>query len=113
MVKAAQPKTDTHPTQSTPAPNDADVFENDIIEDIFAAVIAMAPQFKAELNKIKHAKREQWAGDRPYIAHRAGDSNSPRNIAIKKDYWQGGERIPLLERRYGLSKARLWQIIKS
>jgi Mor family transcriptional regulator len=87
--------------------------ENDIIEDIFAAVIAMAPQFQAELEKIKHAKREMWAGDRPYIAHRAGDGTSSRNLAIKRDYWQHGERIPLLERRYGLSKARLWQIIKS
>lgn len=104
-------KTATKP--NAPATPDTDACENDIIEDIFAAVIAMAPQFTAELEKIKHAKRQAWAGDRPYIAHRAGDSTSPRNQAIKKDYWQNGERIPLLERRYGLSKARLWQIIKS
>lgn len=88
-------------------------FEHDIIEDIFAAVIDIAPQFKAELEKIKHDKRQAWAGDRPYIAARPGDSTSPRNASIKKDYWQNGERIPLLERRYGLSKTRLWEIIKS
>lgn len=112
MVKTApQVATQSAPT-ATPA-TQPEACENDIIEDIFAAVIAMAPQFRAELEKIKHDKREQWAGDRPYIARRAGDSNSPRNEAIRRDYWQNGERIPLLERRYGLSKARLWQIIKA
>ena len=105
-------KSDSKPRPAAAQPA-APVNENDIIDDIFAAVIAMAPQFQTELEKIKHAKRQAWAGDRPYIAHRAGEGTSSRNLAIKRDYWQHGERIPLLERRYGLSKSRLWEIIKS
>ena len=88
--------------------------ENDIIDDILRRVIAMAPAFTAALAaQIDKQARAQWGGDRPYIAHRNGAGTSSRNAAIKRDYWQGGERIPLLERRYGLAKSRLWEIIKS
>lgn len=87
--------------------------ENDIIDDLLAHVVAMAPGFSAELAKrVDKAVRDKWAGDRPYIAKRSGEGSSQRNAQIKTDYL-GGERIALLERRYKISRARIWQIIKS
>ena len=64
----------------------------------------------------KHASgqaRRVFGGDRVYISRRLGEGTSERNAAIKRDYWQGGEHIPLLERRYGLSSSHIWRIIKS
>ena len=87
--------------------------ENDIIDDILRRVIAMAPGFSAALAaQIDKETRQQWGGDRPYISLRRGAGTSSRNAAIKRDYL-AGEHIPLLERRYGLGKSRLWEIIKS
>lgn len=87
---------------------------NDIIDDILRMVVAMAPGFSAALAaQVEKQARNQWGGDRPYIGKRSGSGTSTRNASIKRDYWQCGERIALLERRYGLSKARLWEIIKS
>ena len=88
--------------------------ENDIIDDILRRVISMAPGFSAALAKqVDKEARAQWGGDRPYISLRRGGGTSARNASIKRDYWQNGEHIPLLERRYSLSKTRLWEIIKS
>lgn len=87
--------------------------ENDIIDDILRRVIAMAPGFSAALAvQIDKEARAKWGGDRPYIGIRSGAGTSSRNAAIKRDYL-AGEHIPLLERRYGLGKSRLWEIIKS
>lgn len=87
--------------------------ENDIIHDVLAAVIAMAPEFSAALAKrVDKEVRSKWAGDRPYIASRAGEGSSQRNAQIKADYLKG-ERIALLERRYKLKRSRIWEIIKS
>lgn len=113
MVKVNQhPKASACEPQATQrqyVPN-----ENDIIDDILRRVIAMAPSFSESLaEQIDKQARAHWGGDRPYIASRSGAGTSARNAAIKRDYWQGGERIPLLERRYGLSKSRLWEIIKA
>ena len=88
--------------------------DNDIISDVLSLVISMAPGFSAALAaQVDRETRERWGGDRPYISKRAGEGNSTRNAEIKRDYWQRGEHIPLLERRYGLGKTRLWEIIKS
>lgn len=88
--------------------------ESDIICDILGLVIAMAPGFSAALAaQVDREARARWGGDRPYISKRAGEGSSTRNAAIKRDYWERGEHIPLLERRYGLGKTRLWEIIKS
>lgn len=87
--------------------------EHDIIEDILSLVVAMAPGFTEELAKRADKQiRDKWAGDRPYIAKRSGEGSSQRNAQIKADYLKG-ERIGLLERRYKISRARIWQIIKS
>jgi Mor family transcriptional regulator len=87
--------------------------ENDIINDILRRVIALAPGFSAALaDQIDKDARAQWGGDRIYIAARSGLCTSQRNEKIKRDYL-AGERIGLLERRYSLRRARIWEIIKS
>ncbi|ARV17485.1 hypothetical protein AEP_00525 [Curvibacter sp. AEP1-3] len=103
--------TPTHSKAATPAAHAGS--ENDIIEDMLSLVLAMAPGFTAELAKQADKQiRAKWAGDRPYIARRSGEGSSERNAQIKADYLRG-ERIALLERRYKVSRSRLWQIIKS
>ena len=86
--------------------------ENDLIDDILMRVIALTPGFSAAVAaQVAAETRDRWGGDRVYI-QRKGDTISTRNASIKRDYL-AGERIPLLERRYGLCKARLWEIIKA
>ena len=85
--------------------------DHDIIEDIFAAVIDMAPAFREQLEKLAREKRDKWAGDRPFISRRAGEGRSQRNEQLIKDYLVG-ERVALLSRRYNLTERRILQIIK-
>lgn len=53
-----------------------------------------------------------WRGERPYIGARAGLAQSARDAAIVRD-WKNGERVPLLMRRYGISRSRVWAILKA
>ena len=87
--------------------------DNDIIDDILARVIALSPAFEAHLaHQVSQEAREQWGGDRPYVARKVGQGYSARNESIKRDYL-AGEHMHLLERRYGIKRSRLWEIIKS
>lgn len=82
----------------------------DLISDLLARVIQMAPGFTAALAaQVERETREKWGGDRVYV-QRKGGTLSHRNEVIKREY-RAGERIALLQRRHGLSPARLWQII--
>ena len=85
--------------------------ENDLIDDVLRRVIEMAPAFSAALAKqISEQVRHDWAGELLYIAKNNTSMRGQRDIKIKRD-WQMGERLALLERRYGLSERRLRQII--
>ena len=90
-------------------------FNDDIIDDVLRRVIEMAPEFSAALAaQIARETRHEWAGDKVrifYIARRDEETRSQRNEAILRDY-RGGERLALLERRYGLTQRRILQIIK-
>jgi Mor family transcriptional regulator len=50
-----------------------------------------------------------WKGSRWYVTGQ--NDTSARNAAIVRDYMRG-ERLALLERRYGLTQRRLLQIVK-
>lgn len=114
----------THPTTTEatrrprPAKEDAAPYPDagtgdDIVQDILSLVLSMAPGFTAALARQVDAQvRERWGGDRPFIARRVGEGRSARNAAIRRDYL-AGERLTLLERRYGLSERHLLRIIKS
>lgn len=86
---------------------------DDIIDYTLACVLAMAPELsQALLQQASAQVRDTFGGDRVYVSRRAGEGSSARNAQIKRDYL-AGEHIPLLERRYGLKRSRLWEIIKS
>lgn len=91
----------------------------DVIEYTIACALALSPpELRSQLREhiAQHASaqaRRIFGGDRLYISRKAGEGSSARNAAIKRDYWQNGEHIPLLERRYGLKARQLWYIIKS
>lgn len=90
----------------------------DVIEYTIACALALSPpELRAELRQhiATHASKQArrvFGGDRVYIGIKAGQGHSSRNEAIKRDYL-AGEHIPLLERRYGVKRSRLWEIIKS
>lgn len=104
-----------------PQPNPAPLFAgqsseadnpDDFVDQVLATVRALVPGLSADLcDRASAAIRERWGGDRPYIARRAGEGRSGRNESIRRDY-QRGERLALLERRYGLTQRRLLQIVK-
>ena len=92
---------------------------DDVIEYTLACALALSPPdirayLREHIMRTAGAQsRKVFGGDRVYIGKRTSDASSTRNDNIKRDYWQRGERIALLERRYGLGKTRLWEIIKS
>lgn len=108
---ASEPKT-TAPAQ----PMLASVpHSDDIVEYTLRCVLAMAPQLTEAIRQgiqsnVDRQVREVFGGERAYISRRPGEGRFVRNAQIRRDY-KAGERIPLLMRRYGLSAARLWQII--
>jgi Mor family transcriptional regulator len=99
---------------------------DDLIDDILETVLQMAPAFCAALTehrdqlqalavKVSQQKHHEYAGERVYVpstTEAARRERGTRNAAILRDH-QAGERMMLLERRYGLSRVALWKIINS
>jgi Mor family transcriptional regulator len=89
---------------------------NDIVVDILQRCLSLAQKSQAPLTEkdiadVEREVRNDWGGDRPFIAKRNGEGHSQRNSRIMRDYL-AGERLKLLERRYSLTQRRLLQIIK-
>lgn len=92
--------------------------EESIIDDVLAAMIdAAAPDVRPKLTAVAHRvsqqKHQEWLGERVYVSgarKAASEAISNRNAAIRRDH-QRGERVPLLMRRYGLSRRRIEQIL--
>jgi Mor family transcriptional regulator len=96
-------------TPSKPATND---IVSDILQRCLKAAISNGGSFTdKDLPRIEREVRLDWGGDRPFIARRAGEGHSQRNSRIMRDHL-AGERMALLERRYGLTRVRIWQIVK-
>jgi len=109
-------------TQTNTLPNPAVLKSVPVIEDVIeytiACALALSPtEVHGEMRDhialhTSQQARRIFGGDRIYIGVRPGGVSSQRNAAIKRDYL-AGEHIPLLERRYKLSRSRIWEIIKS
>lgn len=106
----------TNPATPDPLPTlGAIQHTDDVVEYTLNCVLAMAPGLSEAIRQhIKKATndhvRSLFGGERAYVSRRPGDGRFARNAQIRRDY-KAGERIPLLQRRYNLSPARLWQII--
>lgn len=90
----------------------------DIVRDILSRVMTA---FQNEggfsddvMLQIESQIRTEWGGDRPYIA-KAGESEkqaiSARNESILRD-WRNGERVPFIARKYGISRSRVWDVLR-
>jgi len=111
VIKTATPITTLHNLSSKPVTAWEPVCD-DLVGDILARVIELAPAFSAALAaQVEKETRDKWGGDRVYV-QRHGSTLSARNAAIRRDF-QAGERVFLLMRRYRLSAPRLWHIIKT
>lgn len=67
-----------------------------------------------DIDAVAAEVRRDWGGERPYIARNGeGDPGAMerRNRAILRE-WRGGERVAYLARRYGISRQRVWQIVR-
>ena len=107
----ASPAVASYKISSKPI-NAFDPVADDLVGDILARVLELAPTFTAALAaQVERETREKWGGDRVYVQRRGG-THSQRNANIRRDF-QLGERIELLKRRYNLNASRLWEIIKN
>lgn len=74
----------------------------------------LSPKLESAIAAAEDETRQDWAGERPYIAKRGERTVlllSERNRAIIRD-WKAGERQALLARKYGISRQRVKQIIE-
>lgn len=84
----------------------------DLINDILERLAKMLPAetlTETISRDLEQAIRAYYGGDRLYIA-KNGDDLSERNEAIRSD-WLNGERIPLIARRYKISRVHVWRIL--
>lgn len=85
---------------------------DDVVAYTLACWKALLPRTSAEvLGAVEHQVREVFGGDEVWIGKGMAQQRKARNEQIKRDYLNG-ERFDLLERRYELSKRRLFQIVK-
>jgi Mor family transcriptional regulator len=115
VTKATAPLEMPAPTAAQAIPLDQVAHTDDVVDYTLRCVLAMAPQLTDAIrqsirNEVNKQVRGIFGGERAYISRRPGEGRFARNAQIRRDY-KAGERIPLLQRRYGLSPARLWQII--
>jgi Mor family transcriptional regulator len=109
MVK--KPVAPTASNAVEPSPIAEVPYTDDVVEYTLRCVLALAPQLTEAIRQnVNNQVRSVFGGERAYISRRPGEGRFARNAQIRRDY-KAGERIPLLQRRYGLSPARLWQII--
>lgn len=86
---------------------------DDVVSYTLACVLALAPRTSAALmHAVDRQVRDMFGDDEVWIAKGAVQLRRERDAKIKRDYLSG-ERMELLERRYELSRRRLFQIIKS
>ena len=87
--------------------------ENDIVKDILARVREIiGPTFTGEIAvKLENEVRNDWGGDRHYVAQGRGDIND-RNLTII-EIWGGGEiTVKQLSHRFQMSERQIQRIIK-
>jgi Mor family transcriptional regulator len=84
---------------------------DDIVDYMMRCVLALAPDLSDAIRKSAEKQvYELFGGNRVWVSKTKGNGKFARNAQIRRDY-RSGERVTFLERRYGLSQARIWQII--
>lgn len=86
----------------------------DIVSDIIARIRTDPPRDEQSLAELESALREEYGGSHSYIGVTPEDEQRARiarHRQILRD-WQAGEKVALIARRYGLSRRRVYQIIR-
>ena len=84
---------------------------DDVVDYLLRCVLALAPGLSEAVARQAEAQvRGTFGGARVYVGRRTGEGTAARNAAIRRDH-RAGERMELLERRYGLSRQHLWRIV--
>jgi Mor family transcriptional regulator len=115
MSITAARKTTSKPSAAPLFHGQSTAQQPEVVDDFVCDVLALVRQIAGSVTEqqaaqVDAAVRERWGGDRPYIAKRHGEGRSDRNAAIRRDY-QRGESIPLLMRRYQLSRVTIWRVL--
>lgn len=86
---------------------------NDILQDLEERLKQIGFD-DPKIQKVVMEVRNDWHGERPYISikYEMDKTRSERNEKIKRDY-KNGESIQFLQRRYGLSRKRIYEILSS
>lgn len=114
-AKTSKPKPATAPLftgQSTTGPGVERAMGSD---DFVCDLLRIAGQVLGGIDgdqarAIDTAVREQWGGDRPYIAKRVGEGRSERNEAIRRDH-RRGEAVALIMRRHQVSRRTVYRVV--
>ena len=85
---------------------------DDVLEFFSRCLLALAPALSDEVTAAGRQVRDTFGGERVHIARRPGEGRSARNEAIRRDF-QRGERVPLLMRRYSLSRWQITRVLKA
>jgi hypothetical protein len=86
---------------------------DDIVNYTLACVLALAPRTSAAIMAtIDRQVRDVFGGDEVWIAEGAAQLRKERDAKIRRDYL-AGERLDYLERKYGIGRRRIFQILKS
>jgi Mor family transcriptional regulator len=84
----------------------------DVVDDLAGRLMdALPAAAKSHVDQAVRAVRAEWGGRRVFVGKRNGEGKLERNQAILRDY-QRGERLPFLERRYGVTQRHILRIIK-
>jgi Mor family transcriptional regulator len=84
---------------------------DDVVEYTLRVVLALAPGLSQAITRTAEAQvRSTFGGARVYVGRRSGEGTAARNEAIRRDY-RNGERLELLERRYGIGRTQIWRIV--
>ena len=89
---------------------DSAVESGSLIDDIIGIVRDMIPITDDHARKIEREIRFRHGGQRLYLGTHARDDHSDRDRRIRAAY-QSGERVQYLARAYGLTAARVYQIV--
>lgn len=82
--------------------------------DILRRVSERVPLVDVDaVREIDTAIRQDWGGERPYIAKQGESARADmdqRNARIREQH-RRGERVPLLARRWGITERRVRRIV--
>ena len=83
----------------------------DLIDAIFAYIVAEFPEMRARVDALMDLTRREFGGDRPYIARRS--QSERKRITDEVLVLFNGRNASEIARRLNISRASVYRIIKT